>query len=154
VFTYKWPYDPQSLVYDFAAGNNSRYHSYSRLYLPPSAVVTGQSGWVDAGTSKATAFGRKELHGTTYVYYNNSLTVSFDYTVPHAAIHDASGWHYDLRWQKQAGITWQMDVQLTLPSCATLAVKPTGFTTVNGRGMSVKEPLANDVQFAVDYQLC
>jgi hypothetical protein len=151
--SYAWPYNPASLYYDFAAGINNRYHSYSRLYVPPTAVLKSESGWVNP-SKPATAFGRQVWSGTTYVYYNNHLDVTLTWTVPHAATHDASGWHYTLLFQKQAGITWQLNLQVTLPGCATLDGQPKNFTTVSGHTVSVKEPLANDVQFGVDYTGC
>lgn len=150
--TYTWPPNPQSLILDYAAGINNRYHAFSRVYIPPSAVLGKESGWDSPGST--TAFGRKEWSGVTYVYYGKTMTVTLTWKVPNAATHDASGWHYRLLFQKQAGITWQTNVQVSLPSCAAITGTPQGFTSIGGHSVSVKEPLANDVQFAVDYTVC
>jgi hypothetical protein len=151
--TYKRNQVSLTEIYAAVGAYNTRYHSYSRVYLPPSAVIKSQSGWVNPGSE--TAFGRKELHGTTLVNFDQTpFTVSLAWTVPKAATHDASGWHYNLLWEKQAGITWQVHVQLSLPSCSKITGTPQGFTNTSAHGASVNETLENDVQFALDYTLC
>ncbi len=147
--TYTWPPNPVSLVKDYAAGVANRYHSYSRVYVPPAAVLQSEKGWV-APTS-STAFDRKVWGGTTYVYYGTTLTISLTWKVPGAATHDASGWHYRLLFQKQSGITWQLNLQVTLPTCATIKSAPTGFASTGPHATGVKEPLLNDLNLDFDY---
>ena len=177
--SYTWPTDPRLLQEIYAAGINNRYHGYSRVYVPPNAALLSEKvdvialpsqcmppyqyvppdaalvsaqGWANLAT--LSEFGRKVFAGQTLAYCGKTTTISLTWKVPHAAAHDATGWHYHLLFQKQAGITWPMTVQVSLPTCAAIQGTPQGFTSTSAHGVSVKEPLANDVQFAVDYTHC
>lgn len=150
--SYTWPNDPKTIQEVYAAGINYRYHSYSRVYVPPSAALLSQQGWVNPSTSSA--FSRKVFAGVTYVYYGTTTTITLTWKVPNAATHDAAGWHYHLIFQKQAGITWPLTLKVQLPSCAHIVGTPQGMTASGPATVGVKEPLENDLQLSVDYTGC
>jgi hypothetical protein len=153
--SYTWPNDPATIreIYACATCFNIRYHSYSRVYAPPSASLLSQRGWVNPAPPSS-AFGRKVYGGTTYDYYGTTATITLVWKVPNAATHDLTGWHYDLLFQKQAGITWPLTLSIQLPSCAQVLGTPTGLAITGKSSVGVKEPLANDLHLSVDYGGC
>jgi hypothetical protein len=70
---------------------------------------------------------------------------------PHAATHDAQGWHYHDEIQRQAGAQWTIHVQVTLPANAT-NMKTSGGLVAHGKIEAVlDQPLVQDVIMGVDY---
>jgi hypothetical protein len=84
------------------------------------------------------------------------FSVSLSWTVPNAAVQTAGGgWVYQYAVEKQAGMTagmtWPMNVSLTLPSCAQLYGSLQGFTTPTAHSAVVQEPLTTDVTLGLQY---
>lgn len=86
-------------------------------------------------------------HGTT-------VTVTYLWTSPGAATHDAQGWHYTKLIQKQADISWQLALRVTLPSCAHAVTALGGGLALvaNHRGgAAISEPLTQDSTYSIAY---
>lgn len=150
VMSYYWPDTPSNRVNAFQFGPVLLYVDYLRVYVPPGANFTSQTGWQQNGTTKE--FGREAVGGYMDVYIGQTGTVTLDWTVPHAATHDASGWHFDYLVQKQGGVTKPTDIEVALPSCASVfGLK--GFVTPNAHLASFKPAggLTRDENLAVDY---
>lgn len=150
VMTYVWPdtqYNRDNLFPNPA--DTYFYQDYLRVYVPPSASLTAQSGWYAQPTT--TAFGRKVFIGYLDFNIGETGTVSLTWTVPHAATHDASGWHYTDLVQKQSGVTKSYDVEVTLPACAHVFGALQGFITPTAHLASYKANLPSDESLAVNY---
>lgn len=125
------------------------YRDYLRVYLPPASTVSVQDGWEPHGTS--TAFGHKVLAGYYTLVYGQTVTITLIWMVPHAATHDASGWHYHDEIQRQAGAVWTIHVQVILPANAT-NMKVSGGLTTHGKIEAVlNQSLEQNVIMGVDY---
>lgn len=158
---YTWPNDPATLAESFAAGSTN-YHSYSRIYVPPSAAVISQSNLVAFGQDNPSAFtfNRRVFHGAAYAYSNLGQTYRYAvaWKAPGVVIHDSTGYHYHLMFQREAGIVWPMTLSITLPACAKLTGAPqtSGFTkdntyTISGTTFTLTGPLTQDIQVQLDY---
>jgi hypothetical protein len=77
--------------------------------------------------------------------------VTLRWSVPAGASHDAVGWHYRYLVQRQAGLAWQVNLRLTLPSCATIVGQPQGLSATSPQAASVSRANTQDTTFAVDY---
>ncbi|HVB22664.1 MAG TPA: DUF4012 domain-containing protein [Ktedonobacteraceae bacterium] len=125
------------------------YRDYLRVYLPPNSKVSVQDGWEPYGTS--TAFGREVLAGYYTLVYGQTRTITLVWMVPHAATHDAQGWHYHNEIQRQAGAQWTIHVQIMLPANAT-SMKVSGGLIAHGKTEAVlNQPLLQNVIMGVDY---
>lgn len=93
------------------------YWEWMRVYVPPGSTVIND-GWGIASTD--TKFGRQVWAGAVgQLNYPGSLTVTLSWVVPNAAYKDAHGWHYMELLQRQAGLVRPVDMQVTLPACAS-----------------------------------
>lgn len=144
--TYKWPPSADSQANTYGP---MRYRDYLRVYVPPKAILLKIEGVDQPATSKA--FGRQVWAGWLYVNYGSTAAVSYTWTSPGAATHDAQGWHYTDLIQKQAGITWQMGLQVVLPSCAHTTAAPAGLNMKNATTAAAWEALIQDSTVAVTY---
>ncbi len=130
--TYKWPTSPNGLANTFSANNVDHYRDYVRVYVPPHAVLKSSTGWdstfwppgITTIPTITSAFGRIVWGGDFLLYYGTTGQLDLTWSVPGAAVHDAAGWHYDYVFQHQAGITWQLNERITLPTCAKLTSAP------------------------------
>jgi len=109
----------------------------------------GGDTWQFVGTSQA--FNRQVWAGRLTLLYGSTATLTFTWKVPNAAVHDARGWHYHYLIQKQAGVTWNVHVQVTLPSCASIIGKPIGLVAHGKQDLTLNQPLATDTDLEVDY---
>lgn len=146
--TYSWPIKPGG---DDAYGHDRKdtYSDYLRIYTPPGSVLGSLQGLSYLSTS--TAFGREVWGGNLVFYYGGTYSVTVDWTLPKAATRSATNWHYQDFIERPPGITWQLDVQLTLPSCAKIAGTPSGFTVQKPQRASVKQPLTTDLTLGITY---
>ncbi|HKV84325.1 MAG TPA: DUF4012 domain-containing protein, partial [Ktedonobacterales bacterium] len=154
VMSYSWPDTPFNRLNAYQFGPVLLYVDYLRVYVPPGANITSQSGWQENGTSKGTPydFGREDAGGYLDVYIGQTGTVTMDFTVPHAATHAGNAWYYTDLVQKQGGVTKPTDIEVSLPSCASV-VGLKGFTTPSAHVASYKpaDGLARDESLEVDY---
>ena len=130
---------------------NALYRDYVRIYVPPDAVLNQESGL--AKQSVTTAFGRKVLGGFLYLSYSQTKSITLDWTVPHVATKDVQGmWHYQDEIQRQAGILWTMNVQVTLPAQATIKDVQGGLQKQNVREASYTGVLNEDKSMGVSWK--
>jgi len=113
--TYDWPYNPESVQNNYG-GTTTVYLDYLRVYVPKGSVLQVQSGWVPKGSGQF--YGLQEWAGLFTLDYGHVGTVSLTWVVHGAAIQDIRGWHYNYLIQRQAGIAWKVNLQVTFPSCA------------------------------------
>ena len=144
---YAWPYSQYALANDY--GNVYLYKDYVRVYVPPKSQLQGQTGWIPQGTTQA--FGREVFAGLFELNFGQTGSITLTWKVPHAATHDASGWHYTYLVQKQAGITWSLSVQARLPKCGTIVGKAGNLAVKNTSTLVNARPLAYDLTYAVNY---
>jgi len=94
----------------------SVYQDYVRVYVPSGSLLKMQSGWQAQGTSQA--FGYEVWAGHFSLTFGQSITITLVWTVPAAATKHANIWHYQYLIQRQAGVQWQLHLQVTLPCVA------------------------------------
>lgn len=144
--TYNWPQSANSQQNNYGGITNA-YSDYVRIYVPPDSTLQTQNGWNAQGTSQA--FGRKVLAGVFHLQYGHSGTITLTWTVPHAAVHNAQGWYYHYLLQRQAGIVWNVNLQVALPACAHF-LRTTGSLKPNTAGV-IAQSLTADSDLGVDY---
>jgi Protein of unknown function (DUF4012) len=156
---YNWPNDPNTLNESFAAGNVT-YHSYSRIFVPPSATLVSQTGLQGFGQDAVSqdTFNRKVFHGAAHAYFAKTTSYGVSWKTPGVVTHDDAGYHYSLLFQREAGIVWPLTLTIKLPACAALVGSPqaSGLTalnlvTVKGTTVTITGPLTQDVQLQIDY---
>ncbi len=149
--TYLWPKDPATITQNYGQVKDS-YHSYQRIYVPPHATLGKRQGYIgtDDGTSKT--FNRSAWAGDYRVLYGSTTTLTLDWTAPNAVTQDASGYHYHYLMQKQAGVTFTVNLQVALPQCAKLTgSSPSGLFSGTAQRLTAKEPFTTDLNLAFDY---
>ncbi len=128
----------------------SLYRDYLRVYLPAGSMVSMQEGWEPHGISSA--FGHEVVAGYYTLVYGQTVTITLNWTVRHAATHDAQGWHYSDEIQRQAGAQWTIHVQVILPPGAT-SLKAWGGLTAHGKTeATLDQSLEQNVMMSVDYR--
>jgi hypothetical protein len=137
--TYFWPASTDEFQNGF--GSQSLYHDYIRIYIPSNSVLVAQNGVIPEGMSEA--FGRNVWAGLFILPYGQSRTITLSWIVHSAAMHDAQGWHYHYLIQRQAGIIWHVNFQVTLPFCAHIANKQHNWTS--------NQYLITDLNIGVNY---
>ncbi len=156
---YIWPNDPNTLNEAFAAGNVN-YHSYSRIFVPPSATFVSQTGLQGFGQDAASqdTFHRKVLDGTVHAYFAQTTSYGVSWKAPGVVTHDGAGYHYSLLFQREAGLVWPLTLTIKLPACAALVGSPqtSGLTalnlvTVKGTTVTITGPLTQDLQLQINY---
>ncbi len=140
--TYAWTIAGQ--IYGHA-----RYQDYVRVYVPTGSILQTQTGWQPHGTSSA--FGKAVWAGFFTLFFGQTRTITLTWKVPKAAQKDASGWNYTLLIQKQAGASWIVDQQLTLPSCATSVSAWGGLVVSNSHYAALHEALNQVTSVGVQY---
>ena len=158
VLTYFWPDTSYDLDNSYPAHQGQYvYQDYLRIYVPSDAKITSTpdtlvpNGNAPTITTDSTS-GMKVVEGLIYEPIGTSFTVSLSWTVPHAAIQTGGGgWLYQYAIEKQAGITWPVNVALTLPSCAHVHGTLRGFTTPTDQTAVYKEQLDTDTNLSLQY---
>jgi hypothetical protein len=98
------------------------------------------------------AFGRQVFSGDYRVFYGDTTSVRLNWTNPSGVTHHGAAWRYTLLLQKQAGVTFDLQMSVTLPACATLtSALPLGFRIENGRTLTGRLPLAKDLSLTIEY---
>jgi hypothetical protein len=165
VLTYQYPYSKDALNNSFPSASANKgcpavvcYQDFLRIYIPASSTHisvptdTPLTQWPSGSPYQSSGFGMTVIQGLIYLPMGAPLfTVSLSWTVPHAAVQTSGGWLYQYAVEKQAGITWPMDVALTLPSCAQVFGTLQGFTTPTAHSAVVKEPLTTDTTLSLQY---
>lgn len=134
------------------AGQNygsNLYRDYVRLYVPLNSTLSQQRGWQSLGTS--TSFGSQVWAGYYTLVFGQTRTITLIWTSYGVAKKDASGWHYQYVLQKQAGIQRTLDLQVMLPSCATVTNQWGGLVSKNKQEETFNQLLTQDLNLGVDY---
>lgn len=147
--TYTWPPGQATLNVYGSGPAKTVYRDFVRVYVPPGSVLETQQGWKTGGTSLA--FGREVWAGVFILNHGQTGTITLTWQEPKAATHNASGWHYHDLIQRQAGFTWQLNLQVTLPSCASFHGTPGGMTLQGKQSAVVQHALTEDLNLDVEY---
>ncbi len=134
------------------AGQNygsTLYRDYMRLYVPPNSTLSQQGGWQSLGTS--TSFGSQVWAGYYTLVFGQTRTITLVWTSYGVAKKDASGWHYQYVLQRQAGTQRTLDLQVMLPSCATVTNKWGGVVSKDKQEVSFNQPFTQDLNVGIDY---
>ncbi len=125
------------------------YNAYVRVYMPSNSVLNTQDGWnpYDMGV----ASGRRFWGGYFSVDYPSTGTITLTWSVTGAAKKDAHGWHYLYLIQRQAGAQQQMDLRVTLPSCAAIVGKSPGVLAESKQQAHFAQTLSQDTDISIDY---
>ena len=167
VLTYKFPNNfptftdavnatfPSKAAY---CGSQICYQDWLRVYIPSDSnpkdiVAPGNLDTLGSSTPTVTSsFGMTVIQGEVLLYLGTRMSFSYTWTVPHAAIQTGGGgWLYQYTIEKQAGITWPVNVELTLPSCAHIHGTLQGFTSPTAQTAVYKEQLATDTNLSLQY---
>lgn len=125
------------------------YRDYVRIYVPAGSMLQEQQGWQPRGTRQA--FGRTVWAGFFTLSYGQTRTITFVWTETGAARKDATGWHYEYLMQRQAGATWNVDVEITMPSCVTETYETGGLLSHGRQTATFNQVLIQDTNLGVDY---
>ena len=128
---------------------NPMYRDFVHIYVPPGSELLTQDGWQPRGTSNA--FNREVWMGYFELSYGQTRTVTLVWKVPAAASKDHSGWHYQYIIQRQAGVLWKLNLQVTLPSCAAQTNKRGGLISHSRQDARLTQALNEDLNMGVDY---
>ena len=125
------------------------YKAYVRVYTPVNSLLHTQAGW--SPNDSGTALGRAYWGGYFAVDYPSTGTITLTWSVAGAAKKDAHGWHYQYLIQRQAGAQQQADLQVVLPSCATIVNKSTGVVAESKQQAHLAQTLSQDAGISIDY---
>ena len=125
------------------------YSDYVRIYVPPGSTLRTQQGWQSFNTSEA--FGREVWAGSFTLSQGNTHTITLIWTEKGVAKKNAAGWHYHYLVQRQAGVTWALNLQVTLPACAVKTATSGGLIAHNGQTMTLTKSIIEDTNLGIDY---
>jgi len=126
------------------------YKAYVRVYLPADSVLSARSGW-NGPYDRGTTSGRAYLGGYFLLNYPLSGSITLTWSDTGAALKDAHGWHYVYTMQHQAGALEAMNVQITLPACASISHASAGVKVDGRQQASLSQALGRDTNVDVDY---
>ena len=126
------------------------YKAYVRVYFPADSVLSAHSGWNGPYDRGATS-GRAYWGGYFLLKYPLSGSITLTWSDVGAALKDAHGWHYIYTMQHQAGALEAMNVQVTLPLCASIARASAGVKVDDRQQASLSQALGSDTSIQVDY---
>jgi hypothetical protein len=151
--TYSWPVSAAATANNVYADPVAKnfYRDYVRVYVPPNAVLHGQSGWDFQGISKA--YGRAVFAGFFSMYYGTTEKITLTWTVPNVATSTGGIWQYQELVQRQAGVYagWHTTLQFSLPSCAKLSGTPIEVKQTGAQSLVAQWQLVSDTTIAASY---
>jgi serine/threonine protein kinase len=125
------------------------YLDYVRVYVPRGSTLQAQQGWQPGGTSEA--FHHQVWAGSFTLSQGQTNTITLTWIDMGAAKKDVSGWHYQYLVQRQAGVSWMLNVAVTLPACAVKSHASGGYITQKGRTTMLSQPLTGDTNLSIGY---
>ncbi len=125
------------------------YSDYVRIYVPPGSFLQTQQGWQSFNSSEA--FGREVWAGSFTLSQGQTHTITLIWTEKGVAKKNAAGWHYQYLLQRQAGVTWVLNLQVTLPACAVKTRTSGGLIAHNGQTMTLTKTFTQDTNLGIDY---
>ena len=141
--TYAWTLAGQNY-------GNQLYHDYVRIYVPTDSTLTKQDGWQPLSTSNA--FGSQVWAGFFTLVHGQTRHYHSSYGANHSVVKNGTnGWHYQYLLQRQAGAQRMMQLQVMLPSCATMTNKWGGLAPHGKQEESLTQSLTQDLNVGVDF---
>ena len=126
------------------------YKAYVRVYLPASSVLSARNGW-NGPYDRGVTSGRAYWGGYFLLNYPLSGSITLTWSDAGAALKDAHGWRYVYTMQHQAGALEEMNVQITLPACASISHVSAGVRVNSRQRASLSQALGSDTNMDVDY---
>lgn len=128
---------------------NALYRDYVRVYVAPGSTLLAQHGWQPRGVN--TAFGHVVWAGFFTLTAGQKLTVTLRWVAHTVAKKVLSAWSYHYLIQRQAGTKWTFDLQVNLPSCATISQVEGGLITHTKQSASITHSLDANTYLGVKY---
>lgn len=125
------------------------YRDYVRVYVPPGSILQKQQGWQPRGAS--TQFNRQVWAGFFTLSAGQTNIITLIWTEKGGAKKNAAGWQYQYLVQRQAGAQWALNIQVTLPTCAT-NISTSGGLVSHGQRATLSQSLTQDTNLEVDYR--
>lgn len=128
----------------------THYKAYVRVYVPAGGVLYTRGGW-NGPYDKGNTSGRAYWGGYFLLNYPLNGFITLTWSDVGAALRDANSWHYVYAMQRQAGALEAMNVQITLPSCASIYHTSAGVKVDGRQRASLSQALSGDTNVEVDY---
>lgn len=154
-WSYQWPGNPATLREAFPAASPD-YFAYSRVYAPPAATLISQSGL--SGFGDGFELGRRVFWGNVGVSYDHTSKYALTWRTPDVVSPSGDAQRYTLLIQRQAGITWPLDLTISPPTCSLISGAPithglssADVVTMKDGAVRVSGPLTRDASIEVDF---
>lgn len=125
------------------------YKGYIQVYVPQGSVLQAQNGWSPA--SSGTAFGRGFWAGNFTLSYPLTGEITLTWSVTGAAQRHGKSWQYSYLIQRQAGAQEYVNLQVTLPLCASMNHLSTGVVMDGKQQVHLAQPLSQDTSAVINY---
>jgi hypothetical protein len=125
------------------------YRGFVQVYLPAGSVLHGQAGW--NLYSSGIAFGRAYWEGYLRLDYPLTGDITLVWSVTGSVQQNGHNWHYLYMVQRQAGALEQVNLQVTLPSCAAIIHTSAGVETDDKRQAHLAQVLNQDTVASIEY---
>jgi hypothetical protein len=128
----------------------THYKAYVRVYIPAGGVLYTRSGW-NGPYDRGITSGRAYWGGYFLLNYPLTGSITLTWSDAGTVLQDGHGWHYVYSMQRQAGAQEAMNVQVTLPSCASIYHASAGVVTENKQQVHLAQILNQDTTTSIDY---
>ncbi len=125
------------------------YSDYVRIYTPLGSSLQRQQGWQPQGSS--VGFGRQVWAGSFNLSFGQTNIITLTWIDRGIAKRGTAGWQYQYLVQHQAGASWKLNVQISVPSCQVRMVSG-GLRLQNGQTAGLSQYLYKDINLAMDYR--
>ena len=125
------------------------YQGHLQVYVPSGSVLQTHNGW--SPLNDGISFGRTLWDGYFSLAYPLTGTITLTWTVAGVAQKDGHNWLYPYLMQHQAGAQEKMSLQVTLPSCATIAHTSAGVIRDNKWQVHLAQILSQDMEATMNY---
>jgi hypothetical protein len=140
--TYAWTLAGQNY-------GNQLYQDYVRIFVPTDSTLSKQNGWQPLGTSNA--FGSQVWAGYFTLVHGQTNTITLLWTNHNVVKNGTNSWFYQYLLQRQAGAQRMMQLQVMLPSCATMIKKWGGLAPQGIQQETLTQSLTQDLNVGVDF---
>jgi len=128
----------------------THYKAYVRVYVPAGGVLYTRGGWngpYDGGVTS----GRAYWGGYFLLNYPLTGSITLTWSDAGTVLKDGHGWHFVYSMQHQAGALEAMNVQVTLPSCASIYHASAGVKVDSRQQAHLAQALSRDTDVNIDY---
>jgi hypothetical protein len=112
--------------------------------------LSARGGW-NGPYDKGVVSERAYWGGYFLLNYPLTGSITLTWSVAGAAQKDVHGWHYAYTMQRQAGAMETMNLQITLPSCASISHVSTGVMLDGRQQAHLAQALNSDTELDIDY---